>query len=91
MSKYLNDIWELISTWFYIGKTRYAPGTIGSLATLPLIYLLHSYLGIYSVLAFAILISLLGIISADKFSKHHGIKDPGMIIIVKASTLYMPR
>ncbi len=35
---------EVIATWFYTGKSPKAPGTVGSLATLPFGYLLH-YLG----------------------------------------------
>lgn len=33
-----NPITKLISTFFYIGKIRYAPGTFGSLAAFPLAY-----------------------------------------------------
>ena len=81
MKQNLDNLWELISTWFYIGKSRYAPGTVGSIATLPLVYLLHSYLGTWSVIVFAILISLIGIVAAEKFSKAIGIHDPGMIVV----------
>ena len=81
MKQNLDNLWELISTWFYIGKSRYAPGTVGSIATLPLVYLLHSYLGTWSVVVFAILISLIGIIAAGNFSKAIGIHDPGMIVV----------
>lgn len=36
---------EFIATFFYIGKSRYCPGTLGSLAAFPLVYLLvHSVL-----------------------------------------------
>jgi phosphatidylglycerophosphatase A len=31
----------LFLSWFYSGKVPKAPGTFGSLATLPLIFLLH--------------------------------------------------
>ena len=81
MKQNLDNLWELISTWFYIGKSRYAPGTVGSIATLPLVYLLHSYLSTWSVIVFAILISLIGIVAAEKFSKAIGIHDPGMIVV----------
>ena len=81
MKQYLNSLWELISTWFYVGKSRYAPGTVGSLATLPLVYLLHSYLGVAGVIVFVVFISAIGIIAAEKFSKALGIHDPGMIVV----------
>ncbi len=38
---------EVISTWFYTGKSPKAPGTVGSLATLPFAYLLHFLGGAY--------------------------------------------
>ena len=81
MKKDLNGLWELISTWFYVGKSRYAPGTVGSLATLPLVYLLHSYLGAGSVIIFSIVIFMIGIVASEKFSRAIGIHDPGMIVV----------
>ncbi len=38
---------EVIATWLYTGKSPKAPGTVGSLATLPLAYLLHLVGGAY--------------------------------------------
>jgi phosphatidylglycerophosphatase A len=38
---------EAIATWLYTGKSPKAPGTVGSLATLPLAYLLHLAGGAY--------------------------------------------
>ena len=67
MKKNHTNTWELISTWFYVGKARHAPGTVGSLAALPLVYLLNSYLGSGSVVVFVVLVSLLGIIAAEKY------------------------
>ena len=81
MKKNLDGMWELISTWFYVGKSRYAPGTVGSLATLPVAYFLNSHLGSGSVVAFVVLVSLLGIVASEKFSEILGVKDPGMIVI----------
>ena len=31
--------WELIATGFYLGRSRYAPGTVGTLLGVPLAYL----------------------------------------------------
>lgn len=79
--KKCHGIWELASTWFYVGKARFAPGTAGSLAALPVVYLLNFYLGSGSVIIFVILVSMFGLIAAEKYSKSLGIKDPGMIVI----------
>lgn len=73
--------WEMLSTWFYVGKSPFAPGTAGSLATLPVVYLLNFYLGSGSLIIFIIVVSLLGIVAAEKYAKQLGIKDPGMIVI----------
>ena len=36
---------HLIATFFYVGRLPWAPGTFGSLAALPLAYLLHRFVG----------------------------------------------
>jgi phosphatidylglycerophosphatase A len=46
---------EFISTYFYIGKIKIAPGTFGSLGAFPLIYLID-----YMIVKYAILIPLDG-------------------------------
>ena len=52
---------KFLATWLYSGKSPFAPGTCGSLATLPFVYIISSYWGIYGVLAFAIVVSIAGI------------------------------
>lgn len=72
---------ELFATWFYSGKSPKAPGTCGSLATLPFVYCLAYFYGIYAVIIFAILVSLAGIAIAGKYAEALKIKDPGQIVI----------
>lgn len=74
-------ILEIISTWFYSGKSSIAPGTCGSLATLPFVYAFAYFYGIYGVIGFAVVVSLIGIPLADAFAKALKIKDPGQIVI----------
>ena len=50
-------ILEFLSTWFYSGKSPKAPGTCGSLATLPFVYVFAYFYGINGVIAFAIAVS----------------------------------
>lgn len=52
---------ELIATWFYSGKSPKAPGTIGSLATLPLAYLLHLTGGAFLYVAATALVFVIGL------------------------------
>lgn len=74
-------ILEFIGTWFYSGKSRKAPGTCGSLATLPFVYALAYFYGINGVIIFAVVTSLVGIPVADAFAKALKVKDPGQIVI----------
>lgn len=74
-------ILESLATWFYSGKSRKAPGTCGSLATLPFVYVIACFYGMYGVIGFAIVISLIGIPVADAYAKALKIKDPRQIVI----------
>lgn len=74
-------ILELFSTWFYSGKSPKAPGTCGSLATLPFVYALADFYGMNGVIAFAVAVSIAGIPIAGAFAKALKIKDPGQIVI----------
>ena len=72
---------EFLSTWFYSGKSPFAPGTCGSLATLPFVFAISYYYGIVGVAVFAVFVSIVGIFIADAFEKKLGVKDPGQIVI----------
>ena len=74
-------ILEFSATRLYSGKSRKAPGTCGSLATLPFVYAFAYFYGIYGVIGFAIVISVIGIPVADAFAKALKVKDPGQIVI----------
>jgi phosphatidylglycerophosphatase A len=72
----------LYLSWFYTGKFPKASGTAGSLATLPLIYVLHFLqINIYSL--FALIISLLAssIILTQQIQKKYHLHDPQWIVI----------
>lgn len=71
----------LIATWFGAGKAPKAPGTFGSLATLPFAYVLHVTLGAYAVLAFSLLAFALGCWASAAHAKAIGKEDPGEIVI----------
>lgn len=74
-------ILEFFATWFYSGKSRKAPGTCGSLATLPFVYFIAYFYGIIGVIVFAVIVSLAGIPIADAYAKAINQKDPGEIVI----------
>ena len=52
-----------------------------SAATLPFVYVLAAWQGWTAVLAFALIVSVIGIWAADTYAKAVNIKDPGFIVI----------
>ena len=72
---------KMLATWFYFGKAPKAPGTCGSLATLPFVYALAYFYGMSAVIVFAVIVSLFGIFIADAYAKELNLKDPGEIVI----------
>lgn len=81
MNEKKNKLLTLLCTWFYSGLLPFAPGTFGSLATLPFVYIIAYYYSITGILLFVVFISLIGIKAADKLSKQMGVEDPRMIVI----------
>ena len=69
-------------SWFYSGKIPKAPGTMGSLATIPLIYLLH-YLevNIYGLLSLIIVLYLTAVTVTEHIQKKYHLHDPQWIVI----------
>lgn len=72
----------LFLSWFYTGKVPKAPGTIGSLATLPLIFLLHYLqINIYSLIALIIILYVAAVVITQKVQEKYSLKDPQWIVI----------
>ena len=76
---------EFICTWLYSGKAKFAPGTFGSLATLPFVYLISTYFGPIGIFIFALITFVIGIIACDKYTKIIDKQDPGFIVIDEVS------
>jgi len=72
----------LFLSWFYTGQFSKAPGTMGSLATLPLIYLLH-YLqfNIYSLMLLIAVLIGVSIALTENVQKKFHLHDPQWIVI----------
>ena len=64
---------------FGSGLAPKAPGTFGTLAAIPLLYLVWPY-GLYAMLAFIVLGTVLGIYVCDLVSRDIGIADHGSIV-----------
>lgn len=69
-------------SWFYTGKFPKAPGTVGSLATIPLFYLLN-YLNfnIYSLIGLIVTFYVTSVVLTQKVQTEHGLHDPQWIVI----------
>jgi phosphatidylglycerophosphatase A len=71
----------VLATWFGVGRLPGAPGTWGSLAALPLAWLLMAAGGALLLLAAAVLVFALGLWASDRYMKAVGVHDPGAIVI----------
>ncbi len=76
----------LIATWFYTGKFKFAPGTVGSLAAYPLYYFMVSGSfdieeAQFSLYITVIILFILGILAIDKFHKETYLIDDKSIVI----------
>lgn len=71
----------LASTWFGTGFLPKAPGTWGSLAALPLAWVLAERFGPYAVAGAGLALFALGLLSCRAYLAHTRIKDPGEIVI----------
>lgn len=73
-------LYHLIATFFFSGKSPKAPGTMGSLATLPLVALVYP-LGTPTLLIATVLSYLIGIWAVQKILATSTNKDPGFVVI----------
>lgn len=72
----------LFLSWFYSGKFPKAPGTVGSLATIPLILLLaHWGLNIYSLISLIAVLYLISVLLTEYIQKKFHLHDPQWIVI----------
>ncbi len=71
----------VIATYFGLGLSPKAPGTVGSIGTLPLAFLLIYYFGMYGIIAAALPIALIGIYATDVIIRNSADKDPGKVVV----------
>lgn len=72
---------KLAATWFYSGLAPKAPGTFGSLATLPFAYAAVYWGGTIALLGFAVMVFALGLLVAGTYARQLKRQDPGCIVI----------
>jgi phosphatidylglycerophosphatase A len=69
-----------LATFFGIGRSKYAPGTAGSLATLPLAFVLAYFYGLWGILAGVVLSFIIGVTATTEVLKYTP-HDPGFVVI----------
>lgn len=70
----------LFATLFGVGYLPKAPGTWGSLATLPLVWLAWQWQGIIGIMSLAITAYILGVLATREVLKHSA-HDPSFVVI----------
>ncbi len=79
MSKF--DPAFLLATWFGCGLLPKAPGTWGSLAALPVVWVVAVGAGSPGVTVFVVIVGLAGIWAAGRYAAAIGRQDPGSVVI----------
>lgn len=72
---------NFIATYGGFGLSPKAPGTVGSVATLPLAFVLAYFGGIYGIVVAAILIFVIGTIATDVIVSKQEDKDPKKVVV----------
>lgn len=70
-----------LATWFGTGFLPKAPGTWGSLAALPLAWLLLEYVGLYGLVSATFFFLAAGVWAAQKYIDTAGGNDPAEVVI----------
>ena len=71
----------VIATYFGLGLSPKAPGTVGSIGTIPLALALAYFFGLYGILIAAIIVTIIGIAATDVVISGQEDKDPGKVVI----------
>lgn len=71
----------IIATYFGLGLSPKAPGTVGSVGTIPLAFVLAYFFGIYGIIVAAIPIAIIGIYATDVLIRDQEEKDPGKVVV----------
>ena len=75
---------RLVATWFGCGYSKVAPGTVGTLGTLPLAYVLHR-LGIVPYWCGTVAVTALGVWASTRVANELGVEDPQSVVVDEVS------
>lgn len=71
----------IIATYCGLGLSPKAPGTVGSIGTIPLAMGLAYFWGMYGIILAALPIALIGIYATDVLIRDSEDKDPGKVVV----------
>ncbi len=80
---------KLFLTFFGAGLSPKAPGTVGTLASLPIGFAVLYYLGTETLFMLTIAITVVGIFEVNKYEKMTGIHDQQHIVIDEAAGMWL--
>ncbi len=75
---------RLIATWFGCGYSKFAPGTVGTLGTLPFAYFLHQF-GIVPYRVGTFVDTIAGVWASGRVAEELGDEDPQIVVIDETS------
>lgn len=75
---------RVVATWFGAGLAPLAPGTVGTLATAPLLFALW-HVGWWCVPAGALVVTAVGVAAGGAVARATGLKDPQQVVIDEAA------
>jgi len=82
-------IQKLFLTFFGAGLSRRAPGTVGTLASLPVGLAVLYYFGIETLFTLTLAITIMGIFEVNKYEQATGIHDHQQIVIDEAAGMWL--
>jgi phosphatidylglycerophosphatase A len=80
---------KLFLTFFGSGLSPKAPGTMGTLASLPLGWAIAHYISVESLLMVTVAITIIGIFETNKYEKATGIHDHQIIVIDETAGVWL--
>jgi len=80
---------KIFLTFFGAGLSTKAPGTVGTLASLPVGLAILYYLGMESLFMLTLAITIIGIFEINKYEKTTGIHDHQQIVIDEAVGMWL--
>ena len=76
-----NKVAHIFATYLGLGLSKYAPGTVGSLGTLPLAYALIYFGGFWALAVATVIIFGIGVWATNIVIKDTGVTDPSKVVI----------